>query len=108
MSDEVARVQKAMKMGLGEAVQRLMRVEVLLQKGLAPSETMKSERQMILEALNTHQLDLGFDCDSDGVPDNVGIFAKAAETSCCRIMPSDTSRKRKASSRRVISPTPKE
>lgn len=105
MSDE-ARVQKAMKMGLGEAVQRLMRVEVLLQKGLAPTETMKAERQMILSALDTHQLDLGFDCDADGVPDGVGIFAKAAETSCCRIMPADTSRKRKASSRRnVISPT---
>jgi hypothetical protein len=104
---EAARVQKAMKMGLGESVQRLIRVEYLLQTGLAPSDQMIAERQMILEALNTHQLSLGFDCDNDGVPDTVEIFKQAAETSCCRIMPADTSRKRKASSRR-ISPTPKE
>lgn len=105
MSEDAARVQKAMKMGLGEAVKRLMRVELLLQTGLAPSDQMKAERQMILEALNTHQLSLGFDCDNDGVPDTVEIFKQAAETSCCRIVPADTSRKRKASSRRsVISP----
>jgi hypothetical protein len=50
---------------------------------------------MIVAALNTHQLDLGFDCDADGVPDTVDIFKQAAETSCCRIVPTDSSRARK-------------
>jgi len=87
------RVQKTLQMGLGEAIQRLMRVEVLLQQGLVKvPESSKNERQLILDALNTLKLDLGFDCDSDGVPDSVDIFKKSAETSCCRIMPADTSR----------------
>lgn len=109
MADEAApRIQKSLSMGLGEAIQRLMRVELLLQTGLAViPEATKAERQLILDALNTSKLDLGFDCDSDGVPDDVAIFAKSAETSCCRIVPADTSRKRKTSSRR-ISTTPKE
>lgn len=62
---------------------------------------------MILDALNTAKLDLGLDCAademSDGVPDGVEVFARSAETACCRIIaPSaDTSRRRtKVSSRR--------
>lgn len=87
------KVRKALQMGLGEAVQRLMRVELLLQTGLAAvPAAMKAERQLILDALNTSRLDLGFDCDDDGVPDTVEIFKKSAETSCCRIIPADTSR----------------
>ena len=105
MAENKDRVQKALQMGLGDAIQRLMRVEVLLQNGLAPSEQMKAERQMITEALNTQQLSLGFDCDDDGVPDTVDIFSKSAETSCCRIVPTDTSRKRKTSSRRAANVT---
>jgi hypothetical protein len=108
MAENQDRVQKALQMGLGDAVQRLMRVELLLQTGLAPSEQMKAERKMILEALNTHQLSLGFDCNDDGVPDTVEIFSQSAQTSCCRIVPVDTSRKRKASSRRSIISTEKE
>jgi len=92
-------VQKTLHMGLGEAIQRLMRVELLRQKGLsAVPEQLVAERDMIVAALNTHQLDLGFDCNMDGVPDDVSIFAKSAETSCCRIVPVDSSRS--AASRR--------
>ena len=88
-------------MGLGEAVQRLMRVEFLRQKGLtAVPENLLAERNLIVAALNTHKLDLGFDCNSDGVPDTVEIFKKAAETSCCRIVPADSSRTR----RQYVSP----
>lgn len=95
------RVRKALQMGLGEAIQRLMRVEVLLQQGLARvPESSKAERQLILDALNTSKLDLGFDCDDDGVPESVEIFKKSAETSCCRIVPADTSRSAPASSSR--------
>jgi hypothetical protein len=87
------RVQKNLQMGLGEAIQRLMRVEVLLQQGLTRvPESSKNERQLILDALNTLKLDLGFDCNNDNLPDSVDIFTKSAETSCCRIMPADTSR----------------
>lgn len=93
---------KTMQMGIGEAIQRLLKVELLLQRGIAlvPEET-RAERQLIIDALNTHKLDLGFDCNLDGMPDTVEIFAKSAETSCCKIVNSDTSRSaRPASSRR--------
>jgi hypothetical protein len=102
-----SRVRKALQMGLGEAIQRLMRVEVLLQQGLARvPESSKAERQLILDALNTSKLDLGFDCDDDGVPETVEIFKKSAETSCCRIVPADTSRSAPAaSSRRGVKST---
>lgn len=91
-------IQKTLHMGLGEAIQRLLRVELFIQKGIGMSEPLRAERDMILTALNTHQLDLGFDCNMDGVPDDVSIFAKSAETSCCRILPVDSSRS--AASRR--------
>jgi hypothetical protein len=93
---------KTMQMGIGEAIQRLLKVELLLQRGIAlvPEET-RAERQLIIDALNTHKLDLGFDCNLDGMPDTVEIFAKSAATSCCKIVNSDTSRTtRPASSRR--------
>ena len=93
--------QKRMQMGLGEAIQRLIQVETIRSRGLArvPEEA-KAERDMIVEALNTQKLDLGFDCDMDGVPDTVQIFARSAQTTCCRLMPVDTSRKTKAASSR--------
>jgi len=94
-------VSKTMQMGLGEAIQRLFKVELLLQKGIAViPENTREERKLIIEALNTHKLDLGFDCNLDGVPDTVEIFAKSAETSCCKIVNSDTSRSRKPTSSR--------
>lgn len=95
-------ITKTMQMGLGEALQRLLKVELLLQRGIAlvPEET-REERRLIIDALNTHKLDLGFDCNLDGVPDTVEIFAKSAATACCKIVVSDTSRSSKpASSRR--------
>jgi len=106
VSEQAPRVQKAMQMGLGEAIQRLMRVEVLLQQGLARvPESSRSERQLILDALNTMKLDLGFDCNDDEVPDSVDIFKMSAETSCCRILPADTSRTSTAGGRRGTSRT---
>jgi hypothetical protein len=35
----------------------------------------------------------------DGVPDNVEIFAKSAETACCRIVPDAKPKKVRGSSR---------
>ena len=98
-SDVERNIQKTLHMGLGEAIQRLLRVELFLQKGITNvPETLRAERQMIIDALNTHRLDLGFDCNDDGAPDDVSIFARSAETSCCRILPVDSSRS--SSSRR--------
>jgi len=93
--------QKTMQMGLGEAIHRLLQVELMRSRGLAsvPAEA-KAERDLIVEALNTHMLDLGFDCDMDGVPDTVQIFTQSAQTSCCRIIPTDTSRKQTGDSSR--------
>ena len=84
---------KTMQMGLGEAIQRLFRLEGRLKTGYSSVlEQDRDERRMILDALNTHKLDLGFDCNADGVPDTIEIFARSAETSCCKIVSSDTSR----------------
>ena len=96
MSEDLKTVQKKLKMGLGEAMQRLMRVELMRQNGYSKvPEQLAAERDMIVSALNTHQLDLGFDCNADGVTDTVDIFKQSAETSCCRIVPNDSSRVRK-------------
>ena len=95
--------QKQMQVGLGEAIQRLLKLEFRLVNGHNSDPDME-ERKMLLEALNLQHIDLGFDCDGDGIPDTVEIFAKSAETSCCRITtaPRDTSRRStgKSSSRR--------
>lgn len=92
---------KAMSVGLGEAIQRLIAVEIQRSRGLAkiPAESL-AERNMIVDALNTQQLDLGFDCDSDGIPDTVAIFSKSAQTSCCRLVRPDSDKRTYESSRR--------
>jgi hypothetical protein len=65
--------------------------------GVDPGDLLINERNLIVEALNEQfRLDLGMDCDQDGIPDaiddvveirDVGIFRASAETSCCRIIP---------------------
>ena len=81
-----ANIEKQLKMGLGEAVRRLFDLEVRYRQGKR-SEELTTERLLLLEALNRIEIDLGFDCDDDGVPDTVEIFQKTASTSCCRILP---------------------
>lgn len=82
------------KMGLGEAILRLVHVEQMYAQGFSEiPERLTQERQMIVEALNQFELDLGFDCDGDGIPDTVQIFEKSATDSCCRILPRDFSRR---------------
>lgn len=90
-------VEKQLKMGLGEAVRRLLHLEVRFRQG-SRSEELTTERLLILEALNRVEIDLGFDCDEDGVPDTVEIFKKTASTSCCRILPA-AGKKSKSSGR---------
>jgi len=102
------RFEKTMQMGQGEAVLRLVHLEFKKSNAIA-TEVELAEHQLILDALNLTKLDLGFDCNMDGVPDTIAIFAQSAKTSCCRILPTKssrrkaTTRKKKTSSRRKAS-----
>ena len=77
---------KFIKMGLGTAIRRLLDVEKRFNSGMR-SEEITAERNLLLTALDDIKLDIGWDCDEDGVPDTVEIFQKSASTSCCRILP---------------------
>ncbi len=81
-----------MQMGLGEAMKRLIMLHTKVSRAIATPQE-REERTMILNALNEIKLDLGFDCNMDGIPDTVAIFAQSAETACCRLVPADTSRR---------------
>lgn len=84
-------------MGLGDAVLRLIHVELMYANNTDPAEFVVKERDLIVSALNQqYQLDLGLDCDRDGIPDSIDAFVEAAKTDCCRIIPEGgTSRKQK-------------
>lgn len=77
---------KEVKIGLGESISRLLKLELTRINGLhrMPQDAIK-ERDMLFEALNEIKINLGFDCDGDGVPDTLEIFEQSASTSCCRI-----------------------
>ena len=82
--------EKVVKIGLGEAVSRLLKLELTRRNGLHPMpEIAKAERDMLFEALNEIKIDLGFDCDGDGIPDTVEIFEQSASTDCCRMISTD-------------------
>ena len=86
------------RMGLGEAIIRSNSLQIKIQAGIAnPQE--KEEYKMIMDALNNIQVDLSFDCDGDGIPDTVEIFKQSANTSCCRLVETETSRKKSTNSR---------
>lgn len=92
---------KEIKIGLGEAVSRLLRLELLKNNGLHKMpDAAKKERELLFEALNEIKIDLGFDCNNDGVPDTLQIFEESANTSCCRIIPTS-----KKSSRKIEIPS---
>lgn len=85
----VAEEQLEMKIGLGEAIKRLIKVErrYTMQHGQVP-EDLLAERDMIIQALDQYTLDLNFTCDlnlKEEVPDNVHVFEHAIKTSCCRM-----------------------
>jgi hypothetical protein len=94
---------KIVKLGLGEAVKRLLNLELARMNGIhALPQQAAAERDLLFDALNEIKIDLGFDCNNDGVPDTIEIFEKSAETSCCRLIPEDmpAKPKRKRTSRR--------
>ena len=88
----VAAFRKTLQMGLGDAMQRLNMLHSKISRGFASPDERK-EHALILEALNETKLDLGFDCNLDGVPDTIAIFSESAKTSCCRILPATSSRR---------------
>jgi len=109
MSEATAQFQRRVQMGLGEAIRRMVHLEINHANGFDVNPAVVAESKLIMDALNVqYQLDLGFDCDSDGVPDTVEIFAKSAETSCCRILPMDERPKKTKGKSRATKPTPDE
>lgn len=99
--------RKEMKVGLGESIRRIIKLHARVVQG-ACTPAQKEELDLLMEALNEIEIDLGFDCNEDGVADTIDIFKQTAQTSCCRLTPSkskSTSRsapteERKASSSR--------
>ena len=65
-------VRTQMQVGLGEAILRQNKLQTLISSGLATQEQ-KDEYKLLADALNEIKLDLGFDCNDDGVPDNTEI-----------------------------------
>jgi hypothetical protein len=99
-----ANSEHRMYMGIGDAILRLVHVERMYADGVDPGEVLVTERNMIIQALNQqYQLDLGFDCNMDGVPDTIEIFMQSAQTSCCRILPMDDGPKKEAPKKRAKS-----
>ena len=77
-----------MQVGLGEAILRQNKLQSLISNGLASLEQ-KEEYKLLADALNEIKLDLGFDCNDDGIPDTIEIFHETAKTSCCRFIPAE-------------------
>jgi hypothetical protein len=75
-----------MRLGLGEAVQRLIRVEVSHALGIRVREEALAEADMLRRTLDQYDLEVAFDCNDDRVPDTVAIYQQAADTSCCRLV----------------------
>jgi hypothetical protein len=92
---------KELKMGLGEAMTRIDKLGSKKDRGIATPEE-REEYSLLMSALNHIQIEIGFDCDNDGVPDTIDIFNQTASTSCCRLLPSSQtkSRRKKTTSRR--------
>jgi len=92
MASKLPTVERRVFMGIGDAVLRLIHVERMYADGVDPGEYLVAERELIVQALNQqYQLDLGMDCDMDGIPDaiddDVSVLTTAAKTDCCRILP---------------------
>ena len=109
MASKLPTVERRIFMGIGDAVLRLIHVERMYADGVDPGEQLLAERDLIVQALNQqYQLDLGMDCDMDGIPDSidddVSVLTTAAQTSCCRILPAEG--ERRSSSRLEPLPSP--
>lgn len=94
-------MNKQMQVGLGEAIKRVNHLHAKVTRRLA-TEPEREEHELLMEALDNIKIDLGFDCDGDGIPDSIEIFTATAKTSCCRLVDFDApkpKKKKKTSSR---------
>ena len=101
--------QTQMTVGLGEAIVRHNSLYKRMSAGIGTLEE-KSEYDLLSNALNEIKLDLGFDCNADGIPDTIEIFHQTAATSCCRFIPAETEGKKtvkKKSTSRTAQPRKK-
>ena len=90
------------RLGLGEAVQRLIQVEVAAALGIRVMPEAMVEAELLRKTLDQYDLEVAWDCDGDGAPDTVEIYEQAATTSCCRLVEPDkvmSRRSRRDSSR---------
>lgn len=76
---------KQLKIGLGDALNRMLRVELDRRSRMASPAEAIQEVKMIIEALNAHEIPLSLSCSIDPKENGVGIFQKSVQTSCCRI-----------------------
>lgn len=92
-----SRVQKPVQLGLGDAIDRRELLRRRLHNGTTQTESEdRRELELLREALNEHKLDLGLDCDGDGVPDTeeaIEALTKSAQTGCCSVLATKVARK---------------
>lgn len=95
-------MNKQMQVGLGEAIKRVNYLHSKVSRNVISSDE-RQEHDMLMDALDNIKIDLGFDCDGDGIPDSIEIFTATAKTSCCRLINLEETpkpkRRRKTSSR---------
>ena len=89
---KTARGQKIVRMGLGDAIAKANNLQIIISAGIA-TDPIRKQYRLIMDSLNEIQIDVGFDCDGDGIPDTLDIFQRTAETDCCRLVEVDTSRR---------------
>ena len=95
--------QKNIKIGLGEAIARLMHIESLRKSGLSNSpEISIKERDLLFDALNEIKINLGMDCNEDGIPDDLRSIERTAVSGCCRIIPTDMTKSQEKDKKRRL------
>ena len=97
-------MNKQMQVGLGEAIKRVNHLHSKSSRGILKGDEIQ-ELGLLMHALDNIKIDLGFDCDGDGIPDSIEIFTATSKTSCCRLVDigetsSSRGKKRKSTSRR--------
>lgn len=78
-------MNKQMQVGLGEAIKRVNYLSSKKSRALL-SDAEIEEHELLMSALDNIKIDLGFDCDGDGIPDSIEIFTATSKTSCCRLI----------------------
>ena len=77
--------QKEVKIGLGEAISRLMHIEAIRASRLGNTKELIAEREMLFAALNNIKLDLLFNCNVEISNEGIDLFEESANNSCCRL-----------------------